>query len=195
MFSIRDFFKYGGVQLFNKEFLDEEKLIFKIIKNCDLNCINTIKMSLINNKFILIDKTFEYFYQKSFAFPPSEKNIFWNLIFAQGYIPSFDLENFLKFSINILQDPPKNPSNDEIININLDEFFDKVINSILILFKKEIYGDINEGNLENLCKKCIYLFEFNFDLCLRKYIYQMIDFFLNMLLNLRFDIYYVRVYY
>ena len=181
---IRDFFKYGGVEYFNKAFFDDEKLIYKIIRNCDLNCINTIKMSLINNNFILIDKRFSILYKNSFSFPPSAKNIFWNLIFAQGYIPSFDLENFLKFSINILQDPPKNPSNDEIININLDEFFDKVINSILILFKNEIYGDINEGNLENLCKKCIYLFEFNFDLCLRKYIYQMIDSFLkNYFLN------------
>ena len=183
MFSIRDFFKYGGVQLFNKEFLDEEKLIFKIIKNCDLNCINTIKMSLINNKFILIDKTFEYFYQKSFAFPPSEKNIFWNLIFAQGIIPSINLESFLKLSIKILNNPPTNPLKNGEIKIDYDEFFVKIINSILNLFKKEINGDINGGGFDKLNKKCIYMFDFNSSL--KRYIYQMIDSFLeNYFMNI-----------
>ena len=183
MFSIRDFFKYGGVQLFNKEFLDEENLIFKIIKNCDLNCINTIKMSLINNKFILIDKTFEYFYKNSFAFPPSEKNIFWNLILAQGNIPSLNLENFLKLSINILNNPPTNPLTNEEIKIDFDEFFVKIINSILNLFKKEINEDIKMEGFDKLSKKCIYMF--NFNSFLKRYIYQMIDsFFENYFMNI-----------
>ena len=174
---IRDFFKYGGVELFHKIFFDDEKLIYKIIKNCDLICINTIKMSLINNKFILIDKIFTHLFNYSFILSPSEKNIFWNLVFAQGFIPSIGLEEFIKFSINILNNPPKHLFKNENIIINYDEFFDKVINCVLQLFKKEIQKDINEGNFDKLINKCKYMLDF--DISLKKYIYQMFDSFLN----------------
>ena len=185
MFFINYFFKIGGVEFFNQCFCDEEDLIFKILRDCDLNCINTVKMSIMNNNFILIDKKFTYLCKFSFRLSPSEKNIFWNLVFAQGQIPSLDLENFLKFCIDILINPPTNISKDEIIQINYDEFFDKVINSIFILFKKEIYTDINGGKLDNLGKKCIYMLDFNISSNdLKRYIYHMIDSFLNnFLLN------------
>ena len=174
---LRDFFKYGGVELFNKIFFDDEKLIYRIIKNCDLTCINTIKMSLINNKFILIDKIFTHLFNYSFILSPSERNIFWNLVFAQGFIPSIGLEDFIKMSINLLKNPPKNLFKNENIIINNDEFFDKFINCILYLFKKEIQKDINEGGLVKLINKCKYMLDF--DISLKKYIYQMFDSFLN----------------
>ena len=181
MFFIRDFFKYGGVEFFNKIFFDDENLIYKIMKNCDLDSINTIKMSLINNNFILLDKKFMNLCKFSFRLSPSEKNIFWNLVFAQGFIPSLNLENFLIFYISLL----KNPiflSGEETNEINFDDYFDKLINSILILFKKEINEDIKKNELEKLSKKCIVFFEF--DLILKKYIFQIIDLFLkNYFLN------------
>ena len=134
-------------------------------------------MSLINNNYILINEKFKYLCKFSFRLSPSEKNIFWNLIFAQGHIPSLNLENFLKFCVELLNNPPTNLLRDENIKIDCDEFFDKVINSILILFKKEIYGNINKNELEVLSKKCTFMF--NFDSVLKNYIYQMIDAFLN----------------
>ena len=177
MFYINDFFKLGGVELFSQIFYDEEDLILKILRDCDLNSINKIKMSLINNNYILINEKFKYLCKFSFRLSPSEKNIFWNLIFAQGHIPSLNLENFLKFCVELLNNPPTNLLRDENIKIDCDEFFDKVINSILILFKKEIYGNINKNELEVLSKKCTFMF--NFDSVLKNYIYQMIDAFLN----------------
>ena len=181
MFFISDFFKYGGVEIFNKIFCDDEKLIYKIMKNCDLNSINTIKMSLINNNYILIDKKFTYLCNFSFHLSPSEKNIFWNLVFAQGVIPSINLENFLIFYINLLTNP-RNLFKDDNNTINFDDYFDKLINSIIILFKKEINEDIIKNEFEILSKKCFHFLDF--DLNLKKYIFQVIDSFMkNYLLN------------
>jgi hypothetical protein len=170
---MRDFFKYGGVKYFKKMFFDDEQLLYKIIKNCDLNCINTINMSLMNDKYILIDRKFKYLFKFSIRLSPSEKNIFWNLLFSQRQIPSLNLQDFLAYSNELLRNPPSNPSVKEEVQIDNDEFFDRIINSILILFHKEIYSDIGESAWEKLGSKCMYMLDF--DPSLKNYIYQMID--------------------
>ena len=173
MILIRDFFNCGGVELFNKIFFDDNNLIYKIIKNCDLNSINTINMSLINNNFILIDKKFYELFRFSLLLSPLERNIFWNIIFSQRYIPSVNLKDFLLFCINLLKNPPSKHSTQEMLQINYNEYFDRVIKSILIIFQKEINEDINASNWEKLSCKCMYMFDFGKNL--KKYIYQMID--------------------
>ena len=173
MHFMRDFFKYGGVKYFKKMFCDDEQLLYKIIKNCDLNCINTINMSLMNDKYILIDRKFKNLFKFSIRFSPSEKNIFWNLVFSQRQIPSLNLKDFLEYSSELLRNPPSNPSVKEEVQIDNDEFFDRIINSVLILYQKEIYSDIRESAWENLGNKCMYMLDF--DSSLKNYIYQMID--------------------
>ena len=181
MYYVRDFFKYGGVELFKEAIFDDEYLIFKIIRNCDLNSIHTIKMSIINNNYILIDKTFLNLCRYSFLLSPSEKHIFWNLISAQKNIPSVSLKDFLLFCLEFLNNPPTSNSKEESIKINYDEFFDKIINSIN-LFKKEIFEDIHKSSWEELGRKLMYIFDF--DENLKKYIYQVID---SILENIRLD--------
>jgi hypothetical protein len=180
---MRDFFKCGGVEHFKELFFDDEQMIYKIIKNCDLICINTINMSLMNNKYVIIDKEFKNLYRLSIFFPPSEKNIFWNLVFSQRLIPSLNLQDFLIYSIELLKNPPSNNSLKEVAKIDPDEFFGKIINSILILFQKEIYTDIIEDSgLEKLSSKCICIFDFG--IRFKNYIYQIIDSLLkNYLVN------------
>ena len=170
---LKFFFMKGGVELFKTIILDEEHLILKIIRNCDLVSINTINMSLINNKFILIDKKFFLLFKYSIIFSPLEKNIFWNLIFSQGRIPSIDLEQFLINSISIIRNPPS--TKEEIAKIDLNEFIGNVINSIKILFKTEINNDINEGDLglDNLSRKFSLIFELN--LGFKMYVFILID--------------------
>ena len=170
---MRDFFKYGGVKYFKKIFFDDEQLLYKIIKNCDLNCINTINMSLMNDKYILIDRKFKNLFKFSIRFSPMEKNIFWNLLFSQRHIPSLNLKDFLEYANELLRNPPSNPSIKEEVQIDNDEFFDRIINSILIIFQKEIFSDINESAWERLGSKCMYMLDF--DISLKNYIYQMID--------------------
>ena len=181
--SMRDFFKCGGVKHFKELFFDDEQMIYKIIKNCDLNCINTINMSLMNSKFVIIDKEFKNLYRLSLLLPPSEKNIFWNLVFSQRCIPSLNLQDFLIYSIELLKNPPSNNSLKEIAKIEPDEFFGKIINSILILFQKEIYTDIiEESGWEKLSSKCICIFDFG--ISYKNYIYLIIDSLLkNYLVN------------
>ena len=135
--------------------------------------MNTINMSLINNKYILIDKKFFLLFKYSILFSLLEKNIFWNLIFAQGKMPSIDLEQFLINSINIIRNPPSN--NEEVAKIDFNEFIGNIINSIKILFKNEINNDINKGDLglENLSGKFSLIFEF--DLGLKMYAFILID--------------------
>ena len=60
-----------------------------------------------------------------------------------------------------------------MLQINYNEYFDRVIKSILIIFQKEINEDINASNWEKLSCKCMYMFDFGKNL--KKYIYQMID--------------------
>jgi len=193
MYFLRDFFKYGGIELFHEAFFDDDTLIFKIIRNCDLSCINTIKMSLLNNNYILIDKIFLNLCRHSFLLSPSEKIIFWNLIVAQKCIPSVNLEDFLKFCIDFLNNPPTNNFKEESIKINNDEFFDKVIICIKNLFQKEIYGYIAKGSWDDLSKKFMYIFDFSQNL--KKYIYQVIDSFLDIIIqnNDRKKLFYLMV--
>ena len=124
---LKFFFLKGGVELFHTIIFDEEHLILKIIKNCDLKSINTINMSLISNKYILIDKKFFILFKYSILFTPLEKNIFWNLIFSQGKIPSLNLEQFLINSINIIRNPPNYKG--EITQIDYNEFIGNIIKS------------------------------------------------------------------
>ena len=161
---LKFFFVKGGVELFHKIIFDEEHLILKIIKNCDLISINTINMSLMNNKYILIDKKFYILFKYSILFSPLEKNIFWNLIFSQGTIPSTNLEQFLINSINIIRNPPS--TKEDIAQIDFNEFFGNIINSIKILFKNEINNDINKGDfgLDALSGKLSLVFELDFNL-------------------------------
>ena len=161
-FPLKFFFNNGGVEIFSKYILDDEHLILKIIRNCDLVCKNAINMSLISNKYILIDEKFFLLFKYSILFSPLEKTIFWNLVFSQGRIPSVVLEQFLLNCLSILQNPPTNK--DEIAHINLMEFFENMINSIKILFKNEIFNDINKGDvgLDNLSGKMSHVFDFNF---------------------------------
>ena len=161
---LKFFFVKGGVELFHKIIFDEEHLILKIIKNCDLISINTINMSLMNNKYILIDKKFSILFKYSILFSPLEKNIFWNLIFSQGTIPSTNLEQFLINSINIIRNPPS--TKEDIAQIDFNEFFGNIINSIKILFKNEINNDINKGDfgLDALSGKLSLVFELDFNL-------------------------------
>ena len=175
---MRDFFKCGGVEHFKELFFDDEQMLYKIIKNCDLNCINTINISLMNNKFIIIDKNFKNLYRLSLLLSPSEKNIFWNLVFSQRFIPSLNLQDFLVYSIELLKNPPSNNSFKEVAKIDPDEFFGKIINSILIIFQKEIYTDIiEESGWDKLISKCICIFDFG--ISFKNYIYQIIDSLLN----------------
>ena len=181
---LKFFFMNGGVEIFNKIILDDEHLILKIIKNCDLVCINTINMSLINNKYILIDKKFFILFKYSILFSPLEKNIFWNLIFSQGKIPSITLEQFLINSINIIENPPSNKEETALINYN--EFIGNIIKSIKILFKNEIINDINKGNsgLDTLSGKISHIFEF--DSGLKLHIFILIDNFLEYYFDNKF---------
>ena len=159
---LKFFFSNSGVEIFSKYILDDEHLIIKIIRNCDLICKNALNMSLISNKYILIDKKFFLLFKYSILFSPLEKTIFWNLVFSQGHIPSIVLEEFLINCLNILKNPPTNK--DELPQINIMEFFENMINSIKILFKNEILTDINKGDtgLDNLSGKISHVFDFNF---------------------------------
>jgi hypothetical protein len=175
---LRNFFKFGGIELFNKYFYDDENLIYKIIKNCDLNCISSINLSLINNNFILIDKKFFSLFKLSLKLSHSEKNIFWNLVFSQRRIPSIQLKEFLIYSLEILKKPPV-ISEINKIQIDYEEFFDKVINSLLILFKNEINNENSTERLEKISEKIIYMFEFGKDENTKEYMCPMIDIFLK----------------
>ena len=174
---LKFFFQNGGVELFNKYILDDEHLIIKIIRNCDLICKNLINMSLIGNKYVLIDKKFFLLFKYSILFSPLEKTIFWNLIYSQGRLPSVVLEKFLINCLDIFQNPPTNK--DEVAQINILEFFENMINSIKILFKNEILNDINKGDngLDNLSGKISHVFDFN--VMLKNFIFILIDNFLE----------------
>jgi hypothetical protein len=174
------FFDNGGVELFNKYILDDEHLIIKIIRNCDLVRKNIINMSLISNKYILIDKKFFLLFKYSILFTPLEKTIFWNLVFSQGRIPSVVLEDFLINCINIIQNPP---NKDEVSQINIMEFFENIINSIKILFKNEIVNDINKGDngLDNLSNKILHILDFN--VILKNFIFILLDNFFEFYLD------------
>ena len=174
------FFDNGGVELFNKYILDDEHLIIKIIRNCDLVRKNIINMSLISNKYILIDKKFFLLFKYSILFTPLEKTIFWNLVFSQGRIPSVVLEDFLINCINIIQNPP---NKDEVSQINIMEFFENIINSIKILFKNEIVNDINKGDngLDNLSSKILHILDFN--VILKNFIFILLDNFFEFYLD------------
>ena len=170
---LKFFFLRGGIESFKKIIIDDEHLILKIIKNCDLKSINTINMSLISNKYILIDKKFFILFKYSILFTPLEKNIFWNLIFSQGKIPSLNLEQFLINSINIIRNPPNYKG--EITQIDYNEFIGNIIKSIKILFKNEIMTEINKGDLglDSLSGKFSLIFEF--DSNLKIYAFILID--------------------
>ena len=170
---LKFFFQNGGVELFNKYILDDEHLIIKIIRNCDLVSKNVINMSLISNKYIIIDKKFFLLFKYSILFTPLEKSIFWNLIFSQGRLPSVVLEDFLINCLKIIKNPPTNK--DEDSQITIMEFFENIINSIKILFKKEIVNDINKGDngLDNLSGKIMYIFDFN--AMLKNFIFILLD--------------------
>ena len=174
------FFDNGGVELFNKYILDDEHLIIKIIRNCDLVRKNIINMSLISNKYILIDKKFFLLFKYSILFTPLEKTIFWNLVFSQGRIPSVVLEDFLINCISIIQNPP---NKDEVSQINIMEFFENIINSIKILFKNEIVNDINKGDngLDNLSNKILHILDFN--VILKNFIFILLDNFFEFYLD------------
>ena len=178
---LKFFFSRGGVEIFNIFIVDDEHLILKLIRNCDLECINTINMSLINNKYILIDKKFFILYKYSILLSPLEKNIFWNIIFSQGIIPSTNLEQFLVDSITISKNPPTLKG--ELDPINYDEFFGNIIKSIKILFKNEIFTDINNGDtgLDSLCGKISHIFEF--DLTKKGYIFILLENFFDFYFN------------
>ena len=167
---LRFFFLNNGVEIFSNIFLDDEHLILKIIRNCDMLCINKLNISLNSNRYILIDKKFFILFRYSILFSALEKNIFWNIIYSQGYIPSVNLEQFLLSSIDLLQNPPN--IKEEII-FNYDEFFWNIINSIKIVFKKEIFLDINKNDLDSLSQKFSHIFEFY--LGLKMYIFILVD--------------------
>ena len=170
---LKFFFLNGGVEIFHRIIADDEHLILKIIKNCDLVSINNISISLFNNRYILIDKKFFILYKYSILFSPLEKIIFWNLIFSQGIIPSIDLEKFLINSINIIKNPPTNK--DEVAQIDYNEFIGNIIKSIKSLFKNEIVADINKGDsgMKSLGGKFSHIFEF--DLGLKLYVFILLD--------------------
>ena len=170
---LKFFFFREGINLFQKVIIDDEHLILKIIKNCDLVSINAINMSIMNNKYILIDKKFFILFKYSILFSPLEKNIFWNLIFSQGKIPSINLEQFLINSINIIRNPPIYKG--ETTSIDYNEFIGNIIKSIKILFKNEIMNEINNGDigLDSLSGKFSLIFEF--DSGLKIYAFILID--------------------
>ena len=172
-YPLKSFFFRCGVDLFNKYFFDDEHLIMKIIQNCDLVDINSINFSLIEKKYILIDKKFPILFRYSIIFFPLSKHIFWSLVFSQGRIPSYNLEQFFIDCIKNIKNPPT--INNEVAKINLEEFFGNVINSIKILFKTEILNDIKNGDtgLDSLSGKISHIFEFDTEL--KKYIFILLD--------------------
>ena len=176
-YPLKSFFFRCGVDFFNKYFFDDDHLILKIINNCDLVDINSINFALIEKKYILIDKIFGVLFKYSIILSPLSKHIFWNLVFSQGRIPSYNLEQFLIDCIKNLKNPPT--KNNETPKINLEEFFGNVINSIKILFKTEILNDIKNGDngLDSLSGKISHIFEF--DTILKNYVFILLDNFLD----------------
>ena len=173
------FFMNGAVAKFKKLFFDDINLVYNIIKYCDMYSINIINMSLIDGNYILIDKIFLELYKQSINFTFQEKNIFWNLVYAQKNIPSLKLADFLTISVELSNKLLAKFKNEEINIKYFDEFFLRIIDSINILFNIEINRDIRaEGKaVENLAERLIIIFDF--DSIFKSYIYKILICFLK----------------
>ena len=171
---LKYFFTNDGVALFKQMFYDDTTLIYKIIMYCDIYSINVINMSLMTDNYIIIDKCFSDLFRYSLNFSFKEKNIFWNIVFAQKNIPSLKLNDFLLLAIELSNELFSKYNKKALNPKEFDEFFLRIINSINYLFFKKINDEIKKNGMlsENIIDAILLIF--NFDCNFKSYIYKII---------------------